>query len=142
MNTISQRLETARKHQGLTYKKLGDLVGITESGMRLSIKRNNVKEYYINIISDKTKINKDWLLTGKGEMIKEETPSNLSVNNIAGIINFLLDNNEYLLKNETFQNYIKMSYEMIETDELKRERDRLEAELKEKIRKKLKNKNF
>lgn len=144
MDDISKRLSFARKNLGLTYKDLGEMVGITESGMRLSIKRNNIKEYYINIISDKTGINKDWLVSGEGEMMKSKNETVYDFNselNVPFLLQYLLDNNDKLLKDESFRNYIRMNMEYIMTDDEREAKlDALEK-LKKLVREKHSKKN-
>lgn len=76
METIGERLEHFKKQNGLTYKDLGDVLGITSDAIRVAINRNKIKDFYINIISEKLKISKDWLLTGDGEMILAQVEKN------------------------------------------------------------------
>ncbi|AUC15452.1 hypothetical protein BTO06_09995 [Tenacibaculum sp. SZ-18] len=69
MNTVGERLEFLRKQKGKSYQALADLIGgISGDAIRKAIQRNNVKDFYVNIISDKLRINKEWLISGQGEM--------------------------------------------------------------------------
>ncbi len=69
MKTIGERVDFVRKEQGLSYQALADIIGgISGDGVRKAISRNTVKGYYINIISDKLGINKNWLLNGEGDL--------------------------------------------------------------------------
>jgi transcriptional regulator with XRE-family HTH domain len=72
MNTIGNRLEYVRKQKGFTYSQLADLVGITGDAIRIAVKRDKVKDYYINVFSEKFEINRDWLLTGNGDIISSD----------------------------------------------------------------------
>lgn len=67
MNTIGGRFDYARKQVGLSYKKLGELFGITGDAVRKSIERDNIKPNYINTFSDKYGIPKDWIEKAEGE---------------------------------------------------------------------------
>jgi polyhydroxyalkanoate synthesis regulator phasin len=86
MNTVGERLEYARKQKGLTYDKLGSYVNVGGDAVRASIKRNSIKDYYLNVFSDKLHICRDWLLTGEGEMLGTTSES---TNGMKEVIDFL-----------------------------------------------------
>jgi hypothetical protein len=87
MNNIAERLDYARKQAGLTYIKLGSYVNIGGDAVRASIRRNSIKDYYLNVFSEKLSIRKDWLLTGEGNMLR--TTPEASINGMKEIIDFL-----------------------------------------------------
>ena len=62
MKNIASRLNHARKELGLTYSKMAESIDIGGDALRIAISRNNVKPIYINILSHKLGINKNWLL--------------------------------------------------------------------------------
>ncbi|WP_271728734.1 hypothetical protein [Aquimarina algiphila] len=132
MTNSGERLDYARKQIGLTYKELGDIVGITESGIRLSIKRNTVKDHYINLISDKTGINKNWLLNGEGEMLlpKKDFKKKGSDLGVLELIKHLLDRNDELIQNETYRDYIRMTMELIMADDEREKKNKALEELR------------
>lgn len=99
MDTVGERLEYFKKQNGLTYKDYGDALGITSDAIRISISRNKVREFYINIISEKFGISKSWLMDGKGDiLLPKKTLSNSNDENI---------------KNETFTDKITLRDEQI-----------------------------
>ncbi|QKX05396.1 hypothetical protein HN014_10875 [Aquimarina sp. TRL1] len=116
MEKPGERLDYARKQLGLTYKALGEIVGITESGMRLSIVRNKLKEYHLNLISSETGINKEWVLTGKGDMLKndiaeKEKPLFIGKNKQLEVGKFLdvfFLYEEIILQDERFKKYLSL----------------------------------
>lgn len=67
METIGERLNYVRLQKGLTYKQLGEMVGIKEGAVRAGIKNNAIKPYYINVYVEKLQVTKQWLETGEGD---------------------------------------------------------------------------
>ncbi len=94
-------------------------------------------EKFIEIYSN---INIEWLITGKGSMLKSE--SNTFSNNLVDLLNYLIENNEKLLKHETYRDYIQLSMALIDSERLKKERDEELKELKRIVEEKYKDKNF
>ena len=69
MNTITDRIEHIRVQNGLSYQGLADLVGnIKGDAIRKAIVRGKIKDHYVNIISEKLGVNKEWILSGKGDI--------------------------------------------------------------------------
>ena len=67
MKDIYDRIEEIRIELGLSYKDIGDLVGISADAARKAIvARKNLKPNYINTFSDKYRINRTYLDTGEG----------------------------------------------------------------------------
>lgn len=81
METIGQRVEYVRKQKGLTYGQLADFVGITGDAIRIAVKRDKVKDFYVNVFSEQLQINRDWLITGEGDMISSSPIEITSVKN-------------------------------------------------------------
>lgn len=69
METIGERLNYARKELGKTFDDIASLIDSTGNGIRIAIKRNNVKDIYLDILCEKLNISKDWLKYGTGEML-------------------------------------------------------------------------
>ena len=68
MKTIGERLEHYKREKGLTYKDYASELGINPDAIRVAITTNKVKPIYINLLSEKFGISKDWILNGTGEM--------------------------------------------------------------------------
>jgi len=68
METIAERLQYARKQKGLSFKNLGEMVGVSGDAIRKAIDRNSIKAYHLNIISEKLGLSKEWLEHGTGDM--------------------------------------------------------------------------
>ena len=74
MLTLGERLKTARKANGLTQDKLAEIIG-TSRGVITNIEHNKTetpKPLIINTLCDALEINKEWLLTGAGEMLASD----------------------------------------------------------------------
>jgi len=72
MTTIEERIDFARRNLNKTFDDLGNIVGITGTGMRLAINRRSLKRYYVNIIADKLGLSLKWLETGEGDMFNND----------------------------------------------------------------------
>ncbi len=75
MGTIGERIDFLRKEAGLSFTDLAVIIeGITGDGVRKAIDRNSVKPNYINILCDKLKWDKDFIV-GKEEsdLVQEPT---------------------------------------------------------------------
>lgn len=69
MDTIGKRVDYVRKENGLSYEQLAALVGgIKGDAIRKAISRNTLKPMYINLISDKLGVSRQWIETGEGEI--------------------------------------------------------------------------
>ena len=75
---IAERLEYLRKQKGLSYKDLGDIINRTGDTVRKAIERGSIKEVHLNTFSYSLGINKNWLLTGEGEMEADVSSDNVS----------------------------------------------------------------
>ncbi|MEY8322061.1 helix-turn-helix transcriptional regulator [Lachnospiraceae bacterium 46-61] len=69
MDTLGERLNYARKKNGYTQESLGDTIGVSR-GVIFNLEKNKTEPQtiVINAICQTLKINKDWLLTGHGDM--------------------------------------------------------------------------
>jgi len=130
MSTIGNRLEYVRKQKGLTYSQLADYVGITGDAIRIAIKRDKVKDYYVNVFSEKLEINREWLLTGEGDVLGS------SPTNIEAVKNYLKQHEVELpvTTNQSSELVFSGFRELAEArlsiiDLLKTENNRLNAEL-------------
>lgn len=66
---MKNRIKRIRTDAGLSMEKFGERIGITKSSVSLlESGKNNPSEQTIKLICREFSINKDWILTGKGEM--------------------------------------------------------------------------
>ena len=70
---MEKRIHTARKAKGLTLKKLGNIIGISESAVsNIERGRNKPSGSTLILLCEKLGINREWLETGEGEMFAPE----------------------------------------------------------------------
>lgn len=63
MGTTGERIDFLRKEAGLSFTDLAVIIeGITGDGVRKAVTRNSVKPNHINILCDKLKWDKKWIL--------------------------------------------------------------------------------
>ena len=76
MNTLGERLHYARKSSGYTQRSLADSIGVSR-GVIFNLEKNKTEPQaiVINAICQTLKINKNWLISGIGDM---ENSSNIS----------------------------------------------------------------
>lgn len=69
MDSLGERLTYARKNKGYTQDALAETIGVSR-GVIFNLEKNKTEPQMIviNAISQSLKINKNWLLTGEGEM--------------------------------------------------------------------------
>lgn len=109
MDTIGERLDFARKQKGKSYAALAEHIGgISGDAIRKAIKRDTVKDYYINTLSEYLRINKEWILTGKGEIYLEDSNEVLysskgSEIEVDKVVDIILANYDKFLSNKKFK---------------------------------------
>lgn len=70
---MNKRINEVRLSLGLTLKKFGERLGISEGAVSNIEKGNrNVTEQVIKSVCREFNVNEDWLRTGEGEMFKDE----------------------------------------------------------------------
>ena len=69
MNTLGERLIYVRKKNGYTQNSLAEAIGVSR-GVIFNIEKNKTipQAIVVNAICQTLRINKDWLLRGKGKM--------------------------------------------------------------------------
>ena len=69
MNTLGERLTYARKRNGFTQDSLAESIGVSR-GVIFNLEKNKTEPQtiVINAICQILKINKEWLISGTGEM--------------------------------------------------------------------------
>lgn len=69
MENLGERLHYARKKKGYTQDSLAETIGVSR-GVIFNLEKNKTtpQTIVVNAICQTLHINKDWLLTGEGEM--------------------------------------------------------------------------
>lgn len=69
---IGKRIKTLRKELGLTLEKFGEKIGITKASLStIENHKTNPSEQTIMLICKEYNVNREWLLTGVGEMFNK-----------------------------------------------------------------------
>jgi len=75
LSTISERIKAVRKHFGMSQRDFADGIYLSHSffaKIETGTRAGNHRVY--ELISNRYKVNKKWLLTGKGTMFDENQP--------------------------------------------------------------------
>jgi transcriptional regulator with XRE-family HTH domain len=73
--TISQRIKAVRKALGISQRDFCGGIYLSHSFYaKIETGTRSPNERVYELISNKYKVNKDWLLTGRGEMFSESPP--------------------------------------------------------------------
>lgn len=73
---ISERIKEVRKHLGLTLEKFGERIGLKKANLSMiENDKSTPTEQTILFICKEYKVNKDWLLYGKGDMFETSAQS-------------------------------------------------------------------
>lgn len=81
--TVNSRIKMLRTHLGLTQQDFSKLVGLTNTHLsRIENEENSPQISTVDQISDRTGVDKDWLLHGLGELkiIKIKEQENINNN--------------------------------------------------------------
>jgi len=74
-STISERIKAVRKALGLSQRDFCGGIYLSHSFYsKIETGTRNPNERVYELISNKYKVNKDWLITGKGDMFSETPP--------------------------------------------------------------------
>ena len=75
VSTTSERIKAVRKALGISQKDFCGGIYLSRSFYaKIETGTRNPNERVYELISNKYKVNKDWLITGKGEMFSEPPP--------------------------------------------------------------------
>lgn len=75
---MNNRFRDVRKAKNLTLKQVGDILGISESSVsNIERGRNNPSGSTLTLFCDKLGVNRLWLETGEGEMLKPKSNADL-----------------------------------------------------------------
>jgi len=73
-SSINSRILLVRKKLGLTRQSFGESLGVTDSVVKnIDYNKTAPKSVFIDLLCKTYNVNKDWLLTGEGEMFNELT---------------------------------------------------------------------
>lgn len=66
---MNERIKDIRKKEGLSQQKFADKLGIARGNIAAyEVGKNSPSDAAVSLICSKFNVNKDWLLTGKGDM--------------------------------------------------------------------------
>ena len=66
---MNERIKEIRKKEGLSQQKFADKLGIARGNIAAyEVGKNSPSDAVISLICSKFNVNKEWLLTGKGDM--------------------------------------------------------------------------
>lgn len=66
---MNERIKYIRKKEGLSQQKFADKLGIARGNIAAyEVEKNAPSDAVISLICSKFNVNKEWLLTGKGDM--------------------------------------------------------------------------
>ncbi len=72
----NERLKEVRKHLGLTLEKFGEKIGLKKNSLStLENGKSTLTEQTILLVCKEYKVNKNWLLYGKGDMFETSAQS-------------------------------------------------------------------
>jgi transcriptional regulator with XRE-family HTH domain len=86
VSTINERLKAVRKSVGLSQKDFAEGIYLSHSfysKIETGSRKGNERVY--ELISNKYKVNKDWIITGKGSMVNENAPD-IELEELIGVI--------------------------------------------------------
>lgn len=103
--TINNRLRELRKVLNLTQPQFGETLGVG-IGVIKNLERNltEPKKEFINLVCTIHNVNKDWLLTGNGDMFNE--PPSLEEKLIEHFKDIQLDTNSFKMLLHFFEQFI------------------------------------
>lgn len=136
---ISDRINLLIVSLGYNRSSFSREIGLTSNATIIRIIKEKRHPSYdvINKIALRfPNVNLEWLIAGRGEMLKTKYSVN-SEEEITHFLKFCLDNNDKLLESEDFRNYIRMNMEYITTDDERAKQKEALEELKEIAKKKL-----
>ncbi|GAA4276279.1 hypothetical protein [Aquimarina mytili] len=144
LSPIKQRITFYLENQGVKKSDFYKKTGISPSNFKGTGAKSELGgDKIVKIVTIFEDISPEWLLTGKGEMLKIDnyTPSPkalLQSENLNFIIKYLVDNNKELMEKELFRKYIEGNIKFLELEKEKLKYDEEMQKLKDVIVKKLK----
>jgi hypothetical protein len=118
--SVKKRIKELIKSHAITVKAFENSIHAS-NGYINSISKSIGLDKIEKIIEKYPNINLNWLLTGQGEMLVSTT--NLSTDSITDVVGYLMENNDTLIADPLFREYVKSNLEILE---IEREQDKLE----------------
>lgn len=85
---MNERIKEIRKKEGLSQQKFADKLGIARGNIAAyEVGKNSPSDAVISLICSKFNVNKEWLLTGKGDIY--DVPED----EVAAVVSDLLEEN-------------------------------------------------
>jgi len=144
LSPIKERIVFYLENQGVKKSIFFKKTGISASNFKgLGAKSELGGDKIVKIITVFENINPAWLLTGEGNMLKEDSSNQnakalLHKEDINYTIRYLVDHNEELMQEELFRQYIKGNIKFLESEKEKVKYTEEMNKLREVILKKLK----
>ncbi len=113
--------------EGLGYASSEKINRLKDSSKKPSI------DIILDISNKFEKINADWLLTGRGEMLISESTPHLSTDSIIDLTEYLFDHNETLMADPLFRKYIESNIITLEIEREKEKLEKMKAEIEERL---------
>ena len=144
LSPIKERVLLFLENQSIKKSIFFKKTGISSSNFKgLGAKSELGGDKIVKIVTIFENINPEWLLTGKGNMLKEDDAHQnakevLHKNDINYTIRYLIDHNLELMKEESFKKYITGTIKFLDSENEKQKYFNEMDKLKEVILKKLK----
>ncbi len=145
LSDIKKRVSFYLDNQGIKKSVFFTKTGISASNFKGAGGKSELGgDKIVKILTVFEDINPEWLLTGNGQMLREDAHTTQSIDTIIEhddvniLVKYLLDNNKVLMQKELFRKYIKGNIRLIQLEEEKVKYDEEMKKLKEVILKKTK----
>lgn len=137
--SVKNRIKLVAKHYEIPISNLENRIGAS-NGYVNSISKSIGLDKMNNFIKSFPDVNLLWLINGDGNMINTyKSDLNTIIDNdlnIPQLLEYLLDNNEHLIKDENFRKYILMNKEHISLEKDKEDNSKALEKLKQKVKEK------
>lgn len=123
---IKERVIQLLENKGIAKEKFYKKIGVTSANFRGNAKNTPLNSTAIeNILSEIPDLNVEWLLTGKGSMLKEDIKSNIS-QSITGDSN-IQSGNDTTITGDCLQQVQELKKKLREKDkEIERQRKQID----------------
>ncbi|WP_103867584.1 hypothetical protein [Aquimarina sp. I32.4] len=144
LSDIKQRVLVYLEKQGIKKSIFFKETGISPSNFKgAGVKSELGGDKIVKILTIYKDINPEWLLTGKGDIMRTNVINKnitdlLQQEDINVLIKYLLDNNTELMQNQLFRKYIEGNIRLLQLEEEKVSYEKEMQKLKEIILKKSK----
>lgn len=114
---IIERLQEIIAHEGLTTSAFARKIGVVDQTVRgIVVQKRNKPGFdmLVKILQTFDWVNAEWLITGKGEMIKSELPAKASDSpEMIELINYLREKDEKIEKLIEEKTELKVKYDIV-----------------------------